>query len=111
MTEGLPAYAAVALAGLGDLPDTILSRAIIVRMNRRAPGEWVEPFRARLHTAAGHALRDRLVAWANGARFTGWPVLPDEVTDRAADCWEPLDRGGRLGRRSVAGKRGSRLSP
>ena len=90
MTEELPAYAAVALAGLGDLPDTILSRAIIIRMNRRAPGERVEPFRARLHTAAGHALRDRLVAWAKGARFTGWPTLPAEVTDRAADCWEPL---------------------
>ena len=90
MTEELPAYAAVALAGLGDLPDTILSRAIIVRMNRRAPGERVEPFRARLHTAAGHALRDRLVAWAKGARFAGWPALPDEITDRAADCWEPL---------------------
>ena len=90
MTEELPAYAAVALAGLGDLPDTILSRAIIVRMNRRAPGERVEPFRARLHTAAGHALRDRLAAWAKGARFAGWPTLPAEVTDRAADCWEPL---------------------
>ena len=90
LTEELPAYAAVALAGLGDLPDTILSRAIIIRMNRRAPGERVEPFRARLHTAAGHALRDRLAAWAKGTRITGWPTLPDEVTDRAADCWEPL---------------------
>jgi hypothetical protein len=90
MTEELPAYAAVALAGLGDLPDTILSRAIIIRMNRRAPSERVEPFRARLHTATGHAFRDRLAAWAKGARFAGWPALPDEVTDRAADCWEPL---------------------
>lgn len=92
VTEELPAYAAVALAGLGDLPDTILSRAIIVRMNRRAPGERVDPFRPRLHTAGGHALRDRLVAWTKGAaaRLTGWSVLPDEVTDRAADCWEPL---------------------
>ena len=52
-TEELPAYAAVALAGIGDLPDTIFSRAIIVRMNRRAPGERVEPFRARLHTKQG----------------------------------------------------------
>ena len=90
LTEELPAYAAVALAGLGDLPDTILSRAIIIRMNRRAPGERVEPFRARLHTGEGHALRDRLVAWAKGTKIAGWPALPDEVTDRAADCWEPL---------------------
>jgi Protein of unknown function (DUF3631) len=91
-TEELPAYAAVALAGIGDLPDTILSRAIIIRMNRRAPGERVEPYRRRLHAPVGHALRDRLIAWAKGAApcLTGWPVLPAEVTDRAADCWEPL---------------------
>ena len=37
-TEEIPAYCAVALAGLGNLPDTILSRAVIVRMRRRAPG-------------------------------------------------------------------------
>src|SRR5262245_62154346 len=36
-TEELPAYCAVALAGLGDLPDTILTRSIIVPMRRRAP--------------------------------------------------------------------------
>jgi hypothetical protein len=36
-TEEIPSYAAVALAGLGWLPDTILSRSIIVRMRRRAP--------------------------------------------------------------------------
>src|SRR5262245_59493782 len=31
-TEELPAYAAVALAGLGWLPDTLLSRSVIIRM-------------------------------------------------------------------------------
>jgi hypothetical protein len=90
LTEELPAYAAVALAGIGDLPDTILSRAIIVRMSRRAPGERVEPFRARLHAKEGYAIRDRLAAWAKGSRLIGWPTLPEEITDRAADCWEPL---------------------
>ena len=46
-TEELPAYCAVAMAGLGDLPDTLLSRSAIIRMRRRAPGETVEPFRRR----------------------------------------------------------------
>ena len=36
-TEELPAYCAVALAGLGDLPDTILTRSVVIRMRRRAP--------------------------------------------------------------------------
>src|SRR5262249_39775414 len=40
-TEEIPAYSAVALAGLGNLPDTILSRSVVVRMRRRAPDEYV----------------------------------------------------------------------
>ena len=90
-TEELPAYAAVALAGIGDLPDTILSRSILVPMRRRAPSERVEPYRPRLHDAEGFAIRDRLAAWAAGAapRIT-WPELPDVVQDRQADMFEPL---------------------
>src|SRR5262249_18722599 len=91
--EDWPAYAAVALAGIDYLPDTILSRSVVVRMRRRKPNERVEPFRPRLHEAAGHALRDRLAAWAAGAagRITGqWPVMPESVADRATDVWEAL---------------------
>src|SRR5262245_36523158 len=47
-TEEIPAYCAVALAGLGWLPDTILSRSIIIRMRRRGPQERVSPFRRRV---------------------------------------------------------------
>ena len=46
-TEELPAYCAVALAGLDDLPDTIMTRSVVVRMRRRAPTERVEPWRRR----------------------------------------------------------------
>ena len=46
-TEEIQAYSAVAIAGLGWLPDTILSRSIIVRMRPRHAGETVEPFRRR----------------------------------------------------------------
>jgi hypothetical protein len=61
-------------------------------MRRRAVDEKVEPFRARLHTAAGHALRDRLAAWAAGISRSGhtWPQLPQGIEDRSADVWEPL---------------------
>ena len=50
-------YCAVALAGLGNLPETIMSRSIIIRMRRRAPGEKVEPLRTRIHELDGHAFR------------------------------------------------------
>ncbi|MYV99001.1 DUF3631 domain-containing protein, partial [Streptomyces sp. SID3343] len=81
------------VAGLGSLPDTILTRSVIVRMRRRAPNEHVTPFRARIHTPEGNALRDRLAEWANAVReqLSGaWPELPEGVTDRPADVWEPL---------------------
>ena len=92
-TEELPAYCAVAIAGLGHLPDTIFSRSVIVNMRRRAPGENVEPFRRRLEVAAGEELRDRLAVWAgsifNRVRDT-WPTMPDGIEDRNADVWESL---------------------
>lgn len=44
-TEELEAYCAVALAGLDDLPDTIMTRSIVVRMRRRADDERVESWR------------------------------------------------------------------
>jgi hypothetical protein len=92
-TEEISAFCAVALAGLGWLPDTILTRAVIIRMRRRAPGEKVTPFRRRVHGAAGHALRARLAAWA--ARVVdemtdARPEMPTGIEDRDADMWEPL---------------------
>ncbi|MBN3928947.1 DUF3631 domain-containing protein [Streptomyces verrucosisporus] len=91
--QAFPSYCAVAVAGLGSLPDTILTRSVIIRMRRRAPNEKVEPFRQRIHEKQGHALRDRLAAWAEQARpmVDGvFPEMPEGVTDRPADVWEPL---------------------
>ena len=93
VTEELEAYCAVALAGLGDLPDTILSRSIVIKMRRRAPGEHVEPFRHRMHAPAGHDLRDRIAAWAAAVEdklADAWPEMPEGIEDRNADVWEPL---------------------
>lgn len=86
-------YAAVAMAGIGNLPHTILSRSINIRMRRRAPGETVEPYRQRDHRHLGHALRDELAKWAatvveKAAKLR--PLLPPEIVDRNADVWEPL---------------------
>lgn len=92
-TEELPAYAAVALAGLGDLPDTIMTRSIVVRMRRRRADEHVEPYRPRLHEGEGHAIRDALAAWAPTVieqLADAWPEMPSGIADRAADVWEPL---------------------
>jgi hypothetical protein len=59
--QRFPAYCAVAMAGIGDLPNTILSRSVIIRMRPATPEERVEKFRERDARPTGHALRDRLV--------------------------------------------------
>ena len=92
-TEELPAYCAVAMAGLDDLPDTLMTRSVIVRMRRRAPGEHVEPWRARTCAPEAEALARRLTAWAAVVEDRigdPWPSMPLEVTDRDADVWEAL---------------------
>jgi hypothetical protein len=57
-TEEIPSHCAVAVAGLGWLPDTILSRSVIIRMRRRAPDEYVEAYRRR-ERASGLGRRHR----------------------------------------------------
>lgn len=92
-TEEIPAYCAVALAGIGDLPDTILTRSIIIRMRRLSPDEQVEPFRTRVHGPEGEAIHDRLAAWAETIvkeLANAWPEMPAGIKDRDADIWEPL---------------------
>jgi hypothetical protein len=86
-------FCAVALAGLGDLPDTIMTRSVIIRMRRRAPNETVQSFRSRKQEPEGHVLRDRLAEWAAaiGAEVgRSEPELPEGIVDRPAEVWEPL---------------------
>lgn len=90
--EEFPAYCAVALAGLGNLPDTILTRSIVIRMRRRAPREQIEPYRHRLHAPEGHAIRHQFETWAAEmrTRLVPNPVMPPGIADRNADVWEAL---------------------
>ena len=86
-----PTFAMAALAGIGDLPDTIMDRSVVIRMRRRAPGERVAAFRTGRDTPALHAVRDALATWLRPLRHRAMnaePVMP--VEDRAADTWEPL---------------------
>ncbi len=88
--EECPTFAFAALASIGELPETIMDRAVIVKMRRRAPGEKVESYRSRdeeplrkLGASIGQWLRDHQDELADAE-----PAMP--VEDRAADTWEPL---------------------
>lgn len=90
-TENCPTFAMAALAGIGNLPDTIMDRAVIVRMRRRAPGEMVKPYRQRRDGGPLRELGDRIRKWVGGHigdLTRAEPVMP--VEDRAADTWESL---------------------
>jgi hypothetical protein len=89
--EEYQSFCAVAIAGLGDLPDTILSRSVIVRMRKANATEKVESFRNRIHRPAGHALRDQIGAWSAQFRYLAdFPEMPGCIEDRDADVWESL---------------------
>jgi hypothetical protein len=84
-------FAMVALAGIGDLPDTVMDRSIVIRMRRRAEGEHVSPYRTKRDSPALHEVRAQLTQWAEPLVDQALRLEPSmPVEDRAADTWEPL---------------------
>lgn len=84
-------FAMAALAGIGDMPDTITDRAVNIRMRRRAPGETVKPFRTQRDQPPLFALRTKVNKWVRANLDylrAAEPEMP--VEDRAADTWESL---------------------
>jgi hypothetical protein len=61
--EICPSFCMVTLAGIGELPDTIEDRAIVLHMRRRARSEEIQPYRIRRDRPALIELRDQLHAW------------------------------------------------
>jgi len=83
-----PAYCAVALAGLGKLPETIADRAVIIRMKKRKRTERLDSWRPRVNAEEAKERGDALGSWMRNASLS-WPDnMP--VQDRAADVWEAL---------------------
>jgi uncharacterized protein DUF3631 len=75
------------------LPDTTLSRAIVIEMKRKQPDEVVADFNHQ-DNQRFHALRRKLVRWAadHAADLSGaTPMMPDGFHNRTrANWWLPL---------------------
>jgi hypothetical protein len=91
--KGFRVYCPKCFAGIGQLPDTVSSRSIVIEMRRKLPGEAVEPFRQRAVQAAAAPIRAALEQWGEGAV----PLLRElepapiaSLTDRQNDIAEPL---------------------
>jgi hypothetical protein len=92
-SEQCATFAMAIIGGIGDFPDTVEDRAVVLRMRRRAPGEHVAEFRRRHAIPPLHRLRDRLHAWVRQNLVALEQLESDlPVRDRAADVWEPLIR-------------------
>lgn len=81
-----------AIAGIGELPTTVADRSIPIRLRRRNRlTEPVERFRRRevepTAVELATVLRGSL---AEDELRAARPELPSELSDRAADGWEPL---------------------
>jgi len=82
-----------AIAGIGQLPDTVQDRSILIQMKRAAPSEKVEAFRERDARPELEPIQAELAEWAVShvdALEVARPDMPGELSDRAQDTWEPL---------------------
>ena len=84
-----------AIAGIGELPGTVADRAIRIALQRRRQDEACARWRERLGHVEAEPLHAALVAWSHdddviGRLWTAEPALPSGLSDRQADCWEPL---------------------
>jgi hypothetical protein len=88
------AYCPKCFAGIGQLPDTVASRSIVIEMRRKRPGEIVEPFRQRAVREAALPIKAELEAWkARGVTGHIRAIHPEPLaglSDRQNDIAEPL---------------------
>lgn len=85
-------WCAKVLSGIGNLPDTLKDRSIILELRRKLPTEERKRLR---HTDPSEfeQLKRKIARWAHDnleALRNSKPTLPDALNDRAQDNWEPL---------------------
>lgn len=79
------------VCGIGDLPDTMTDRSIVIVLRRKFADETKRPLRGDVQ---GYApLASQITKWASkqiDPLKAIDPVMPAELNDRAADNWRPL---------------------
>jgi hypothetical protein len=85
-------WCAKALAGIGELPDTVSDRAITIKLKRRN-NEPIERFSYRKVSSEAQPIREAIEKFAEinlEVLREARPDIPSQLPDRAADAWEPL---------------------
>lgn len=81
-----------AIALIGQLPDTVADRSIILTMRRRKPEEEVERLRADRDMGFSD-IKSMIARWILDNKVNILkcdPSIPSNLNDRQADCWREL---------------------
>ena len=83
--RGFGAFAPVAIAGIGELPDTVTSRSIPIRLRRKMNGERIE--KVKRYRPALSELGAAVAEWAKTVDFGSLPQpeIPAHFSDREGD--------------------------
>jgi uncharacterized protein DUF3631 len=79
----IPVYGPVALAAIGNLPATLMSRSIVIRLDRSK--KEMERFKPSEQHYLPHFYN-----WAGQANLNPEPIMPSQIIGREADKWRPL---------------------
>jgi hypothetical protein len=85
-------FAPMALAGKGEvLPESVMTRAVIIRLQRRMGNEYIEDFLTDLVAFEAEELREELLGWSDYCAQEISTLNPDlPVRDRDREVWLPL---------------------
>lgn len=85
-------FAPMALAGKGEvLPESVMTRAVIIRLQRRMGNEYIEDFLTDLVAFEAEELREELLGWSDYCAQDISTLNPDlPVRDRDREVWLPL---------------------
>jgi Protein of unknown function (DUF3631) len=78
-----PVYGPLALASIGRLPVTLMSRSLIIPMHRSIAQREIFNPRAAFYS-------EEIARWAEGVNLDPNPTLPPQIKGRDADKWRPL---------------------
>jgi hypothetical protein len=92
--EKFSVYCPKAILAIGNLPDTLTDRSIVVSMRRHLESEKVARFRRRFASQQAAGIVSTITTWADAHREQISKAYLkqnlDFLKDREADIWEPL---------------------
>jgi hypothetical protein len=88
--ESFDVFGPKALASIGRLPDTVQDRSIVIELKRRIRSEAIAKFRFNRAALEATPIREWWEALAEQVQLPDEVQVPEQLSDREEDCWEPL---------------------